>query len=239
MRLSLCIPIYNEKANIAASVSAYKSALYDITGGDFELIYCDDGSTDGCADTVRDETDGHIRLTGYEKNRGKGCAVRTAIEAASGDVIIYTDCDNAYGTETIKRALDYMEENPETDVLIGSRRLGEDGYAGYSVIRKLASEVYVRMLKLIAGFHHSDSQCGFKAFRGTAAHDIFPRCVTDGFAFDIEALLFAERLGYRIDEFPVRIINHSDATSKIHIFKDTFRMLCDVLKIKKHIKASL
>ncbi|MCD7776092.1 MAG: hypothetical protein LUH54_01800, partial [Firmicutes bacterium] len=133
----------------------------------------------------------------------------------------------------------YMESHPDTDVLIGSRRIGSDGYEGYSAVRKLASEVYLQVVKLLAGFDHSDSQCGFKAFRGNAAHDIFSRCATDGFAFDIEALLFAKALGYKIDEFAVKIINHSDTTSKIHVFRDTFRMLRDLIKIKKHVKVSL
>ena len=90
------------------------------------------------------------------------------------------------------------------------------------------------MLNLFAGFKLSDSQCGFKLFRGEVGRRIFSLCETDGFAFDQEALMIATRMGCRIEEMAVKIVNHRE--SKVHVFRDTFRMLGDLRRIKKRVK---
>ncbi len=237
MKLSLCIPMYNESGIAEEAVKTYTEALDVIVPEDYEIIFCDDGSRDGCADIVRGLEHPRVRVVGYGENRGKGCAVRTAVLAARGDIVLYTDCDNAYGTDKIREAVCKLDEMPDTDVLIGSRNADKSGYEGYTLMRKLASKTYIVILKLAAGLRHSDSQCGFKAMRREAAHDIFSRCRTDRFAFDIEVLLYADKLGYRVSELPVKIINHREAESKVHIVKDTARMLRDLRVIKKRMKS--
>ena len=87
---------------------------------------------------------------------------------------------------------------------------------------------------LFGGFKLSDFQCGCKAFTKEAAKKIFSLCEIDGFAFDLEALMLAEKSGYKIVEIPVKIINHRE--SKVNIVKDTLRMLSDLRKIKKRIR---
>lgn len=229
--------MYNESGIAADAVRIYTEALDAIVPEDYEIVFCDDGSKDGCADIVRGIGHSRVRVVGYSENCGKGCAVRTAVLAACGDIVVYTDCDNAYGTDKIREAVEKLDEMPETDVLIGSRNADKSGYEGYTFMRKLASKTYIVILKLAAGLRHSDSQCGFKAMRREAAHDIFKRCKTDRFAFDIEVLLYADKLGYRVSELPVKIINHREAESKVHIVKDTARMLRDLKAIKKRMKS--
>lgn len=236
MKLSLCIPMYNESSIAKEAVLTYTSALDEIMNCDYEIVFCDDGSRDGCADIVRAMEHPRVRVVGYEVNRGKGCAVRTAVMAAQGDIILYTDCDNAYGTEKIREAVEMFDRMPETDIIIGSRNAGSDGYEGYTFVRKFVSKTYILVLKLAAGLKHSDSQAGFKAFRRDAAHDIFSRCETDRFAFDIEVLLFADKLGYKVSELPVKVINHRESESKVNIVKDTVRMLRDLGPIKKRVR---
>lgn len=98
----------------------------------------------------------------------------------------------------------------------------------------MASKTYVTVLALAAGFKLSDSQCGFKAFRTDVAKDIFSECETNGWAFDFEVLMRANQKKYKIEEMPVKIVNHRD--SKIHIIQDSLRMLRDIRKIKKRLK---
>lgn len=236
MKLSLCIPMYNEAAIVRDAAAVYTEALDRITDGDYEIVFCDDGSRDGCADILRGLGHQKIKVVGYGENRGKGCAVRTAVMAAEGDIILYTDCDNAYGTDKIADALAKFDAEPETDIVIGSRNVDKSGYEGYTFMRKLASKTYILVLKLAAGLRHSDSQCGFKAFRRDAARDIFSRTQTDRFAFDIEVLMFADRLGYKVSELAVSVINHREAESKVRIFRDTAVMLGDLRRIKKHVR---
>lgn len=232
MKFSLCIPMYNETSIIEATartLSDYMQANFD----DYEIIFSDDGSRDGSAELVRSLGLPNVRVVGYEQNRGKGCAVRTGILAATGDVVMFTDADLAYGTDVIFEVADIFAKGP-TDVVIGSRNIHPDGYEGYTFIRKLASKTYIKILCIAGGLKLSDSQTGCKAFSAKAAKDIFSRCETDGFAFDFEVILWAQKLGYRFTEMPVKIINHRE--SKVRVFRDAFSMLRDLRKIKKRIK---
>lgn len=234
MRVSVCIPMYNESAvieNTARTLYEYMTANFG--SGNFEIIFSDDGSRDGCGDIVRAlQLDG-VRVVGYENNQGKGCAVRTAFLLAEGDCVMFTDADLAYGTDVILRAVEMLEANPDADLLIGSRNLARDGYESYSPLRKLMSKTYIKILCVVGGFKLSDSQCGCKAFRREAVQKIFPRCEVNGFAFDFEAILWANKLGMKIIEMPVKVINAGE--SKVNIIKDTAKMLRDLANMKKRI----
>lgn len=233
MKISLCIPMYNENsiiADTAKTLSEYMEKTFE----DYEILFSNDGSRDGCDKTVEALGLPNVRVVGYPDNKGKGCAVRTAMLAADGDIVMFTDADLAYGTDVIKRVYDAFVENPDADIVIGSRNLSADGYEGYTAIRKLASKIYIKVLCLTGGFKLSDSQCGCKAFRSDAVKQIFPRCEVNGFAFDFEAILWSVKLNLKIKEIPVKIINHRE--SKVNVFKDTFKMLGDLRRMKKRIK---
>ena len=233
MKISVCIPMYNEIRVIrdtAARLSDYMAAHFE----DYEILFCSDGSTDGCDEAVRELNLPCVRVVAYSPNRGKGCAVRTAMLAAEGDVRLFTDADLAYGTDVIATIADAFAKNPDADLVIGSRNLDKSGYEGYTLLRRVASKTYIRMLALLGGFRLSDSQCGCKAFSAKAANEIFSRCETDGFAFDLEAILWATKMKYRIVEIPVRVLVHGE--SKVRMVRDTFRMLSDMRRIKKRIR---
>ncbi|MBQ1372503.1 MAG: glycosyltransferase family 2 protein [Oscillospiraceae bacterium] len=233
MKLSLIVPMYNEASIIedsARTFSDYLSAKYD----SYELLFVDDGSRDDCAARVEALQLPNTRVIRYTPNQGKGNAVRTGVLAAQGEIRMFLDADVAYGTEVIERAVAMFAEHPDRDLVIGSRPLHPEGYAGYTFLRKLASETYIKVLSLVGGFRLSDSQCGCKAYRGKAAEEIFSRTETKGFAFDFETILWAQKLGYGIVEMPVKIINHRE--SKVNVLRDTFRMLSELRAIKKRVK---
>lgn len=233
MKISVCIPMYNENRIIgetARTISSYMESHFD----DYEILFCNDGSTDGCDETVRALNLPNVRVIGYAENRGKGYAVRTAMLAATGDIRMFTDSDLAYGTDVIARVAETFAKDPDADLVIGSRNLDKNGYEGYTWIRRVASKLYIRVLCIAGGFRLSDSQCGCKAFSGEAAEKIFSRCEVNGFAFDFEAILWATNYGYRFVEIPVRVINHGD--SKVRVVRDTCRMLRDLRKMKKRIR---
>ena len=236
MKISVCIPMYNESRIIeqsAKDLSRYMQECFD----DYEILFCDDGSRDGCAELVRALALPNVRVIGYSDNRGKGSAVREAMLEATGEIRLFTDADLAYGTDVIGRVVDKFAQDPELSLVIGSRTLDPQGYESYTRLRKLASKTYIRLLSLVAGFRLSDSQCGCKAFSAEAAEEIFSRCQTNGFAFDLEALLFATALGYRIGEIPVRVLHHD--SSNVHVLKDAFLMLRDVSRMKKRIRRTV
>ncbi|MBQ2766002.1 MAG: glycosyltransferase [Clostridia bacterium] len=233
MKISLCIPMYNESSIIndtLKTVSEYMEATFD----DYEVLFSDDGSTDNCRAAVEAFPNERIRAIGYEKNQGKGAAIRHGVMNAVGDIIIFTDCDLAYGLDVVKSAVDMFTAHPDADVVIGSRNLSGDGYDGYTFIRKLASKTYIKCLALAAGFKLTDSQCGFKSFRRETAHKIFETCEVNGFAFDFEVLIKANNMGAKIYEMPVKVINHRE--SKVNVWRDSIKMLRDVSAIKKRNK---
>ena len=230
--ITLIIPMYNENRIIkdtANTLYKYMSEHFE----SYEILFSDDGSKDGCGEAVRQMELPNVRVVGYSQNRGKGCAIRTAMLEAKGRVIMFTDADLAYGEEVIGRFFDLLDNDAESSMLIGSRNLSKDGYEGYTLIRKLMSKAYIKVLGIIGGFKLSDSQCGCKAFKNEVAKDIFSRCKVDRFAFDFEVIIWAQKLGYKIAETPVKIINHREST--VHIFRDTFKMLKDVIGIRKRV----
>ena len=233
MKFSLCIPMFNEASIIkdtAKTLHEYMSANFE----DYEILFSNDGSKDGCGKIVEEMNLPCVRVVGYEQNMGKGYAVRTAMLAAEGDIIMFTDADLAYGTDVIKEVYETFLKNPDAEMVIGSRNLHKDGYDGYTFIRKFASKAYIKVLSIVGGFKLSDSQCGCKAFRGDAAKKIFSRCEVNRFAFDFECILWAVKFGMKIVEMPVKIINHRE--SKVNVLRDSFKMMRDILKMKKRIK---
>lgn len=229
--LSVVIPVYNEASIVANTVRALTDYLDGLfPDGGYEVIFSDDGSTDKTVQIIAEAAHPRVRIVGHKPNKGKGAAVRDGMLAARGEYALFTDCDLAYGTEVIGRFCNTLKESG-ADAAIGSRRLQDDGYAGYTVLRKLASIIYFKAVALLAGFKYSDSQCGIKCFKTTLAKKIFPQCKIDGFAFDLEVMLLVARSGARVLELPVTIVNHR--ASKVHVFRDSFRMLRDVLKIRR------
>lgn len=233
MKFSVCIPMYNESsiiAETAKTLSAFMGAHFN----DYEILFSDDGSTDGSADIVKSLSLPNVRVVGYADNRGKGSAVREAMLAADGDVVMFTDSDLAYGTDVILEVAKRMTEEGAPDMLVGSRNMSSDGYEGYTAVRRVASKAYIRVLSTLGGLRLSDSQCGCKAFSGKAARAIFSRTEVDGFAFDFEVILLAGKLGLSINEFPVKVVNHR--ASKVRIVADAVQMLCEILVIKKRVR---
>ena len=234
-KLSVVIPMYNELEVAPKTAVELSSYLEKYLGNDFEILFSDDGSTDGCAQAVASLRLPNVRVIRYAVNKGKGSAIREGIMRSRGDIIVYTDSDLAYGSEAVYKIYSELE-NSGKNVVIGSRNLTKDGYQGYALTRKLMSKAYIKMISSFVGFSYSDSQCGLKAFTAESAKTIFSRCTVNGFAFDLEVLILADKMSMSVSEFPVKIVNHSQSRSKINPIKDAIKMISDVNKIKNRHK---
>lgn len=232
MDISLVIPAYNESGIIMDTIQTVSARLAELTA-EYEVLIVDDGSTDGMAELVRGCGDPRVRLEGYASNRGKGCAVRTGMLAAQGDLILCTDADLAYGVDVFAGLLERLRTG-EADLVIGSRRIGGEGYKNYPPLRILMSKCFGLLSHMISGLPY-DTQCGIKAYRRQAARDIFSRCTTDGFSFDFEVLMRADRLGLKVEQFPVSVINFRE--SKVNVVRDSARMFRDVFRIRKKVRS--
>lgn len=243
MKLSIIIPMYNEEKNVSSTARQLLEAAESHSGYETEIVLVNDGSKDGTEKAALEaagKSAGRIIACGYAENHGKGYAVRFGMLKASGELRIFTDCDLAYGTDAVYGMADFLAEkhgaDSRTGVCIGSRNLSPEGYEGYTLLRRIMSKTYLKVISIAAGFRHSDSQSGIKGFTAEAAEAVFGRCEVDRFAFDLEALMIAEKLGYRVTEMAVKVINHNESASKVNPVRDTLRMLKDIRKIKKRVK---
>jgi Glycosyltransferases involved in cell wall biogenesis len=234
MKITLVIPLYNEELILNDTVKTVREYMDTAFPDDHEIIFVDDGSTDSSKAILDEVCSGSVRYISYQPNRGKGYAVRQGMLEGKGDLIVFTDCDLAYGLEVVSEMVNLFDERPEFDAVVGSRVKHPEGYAGYNFPRKLVSKTYLSLLRLWGGLSLSDSQTGIKGFRHDAAKRIFPLCEVDRFAFDYEAIKIGQKCGYKFGELPVKIVNHRPST--IRFFRDTRRMLRDVGRAKKRIK---
>jgi dolichyl-phosphate beta-glucosyltransferase len=229
--LSIIIPAYNEAERFGPHIPAivsYLNAHYPA----FELLVVDDGSTDQTAAIVQAAlaAEPRARLISYQPNRGKGYAIRTGVLASQGDQVIFLDADLSTPLEEIPRALAQLQS---VDIVVGSRRLPDSEIrVRPPLYRRLATFIFDTIKHLMVGLWHiSDTQCGFKAFRGEAARQLFALGQVDRFMFDVEILYLAERGQLRLKEIPVRWADA--AGSKVKFWEGVTHMIRDLWRIRR------
>jgi dolichyl-phosphate beta-glucosyltransferase len=221
------IPAYEEQDRIGSAIGAVRAALAGTTGG-VELIVVDDGSADGTADAAR--AAGADVVVSHATNRGKGAAVRTGVLAARGGTVAFTDADLAYAPEQLAGLLEIVETG--VDIVVGSRRheltrtLVRAGR-----LRELGGRVINRLTHLVLLGNYRDTQCGLKAFTAKAARIIFERSRIDGFAFDVEIFVIAERNGLSLAEVPVTVMNTTRST--VNVARDAALLVRDLFRIRR------
>jgi dolichyl-phosphate beta-glucosyltransferase len=229
--LTVVIPAYNEEQRLPqhlGPVLAYLRAHYPA----FELLVVDDGSRDRTASAVRAALAGEprARLLTYTPNRGKGYAIRQGVQASRGDNVVFLDADLSTPVEEIPRALEHLQQ---ADIVIGSRDLpASQVRVPQPLFRRLASEVFRWARNLTLGLWRiADTQCGFKAFRGPLARQLFALGEVDRFMFDVEILYLAVRANLRIVELPVQ---WRDAPgSKVRFWQGLRDMVRDLWRIRR------
>lgn len=235
--VSLIIPAFDEGRQITASLDAICRFLRARPYSS-EVIVVDDGSTDDTPSRVQAfaPRSSAVRLLRHPTNLGKGAAVRTGMLKAAGEYLIFTDADLSYALEDIETMLSKLRGG--ADVAIGSRALlTSHTVTRPPIIRSVLSKAFSELVQLISIRGIADTQCGFKGFARKASRDIFSRLTVTGFAFDVEVLVIARSLGYKIDLVPVHYIARE--TSKVRILRDSFRMLGQLLRIRTNEWAGL
>lgn len=215
--LSVVIPCFNEREYVRNTVEKTFAAFDERV----EVIVVDDGSKDGSYDELRDAAKRFpdLRVIRHDRNKGKGAAIRTGVEAASGDIIGFVDGDGEVNPDYLMEAAAIIRESDLTDIVIGNRYLIPDGYKT-TAIRKLYSRVYQCMNWLLFSLPWKDTQAGLKAFRGRIAKELFAASDIHGYAFDIDILAHAHLRGLRVEELPItQVLKGGSTISKRHIFQ--------------------
>ena len=229
--VSVLIPAYKEARILPDTVARL---IAELEGAEpaFEILICDDGSADETAAVVAALQDPRVQcVTGA--HTGKGGALARGVAAAKGELIFYTDADLAYGTAVIPRFLHALRQG-EAEIVIGSRPLHKQGYAGYSRLRRVLSRGYQACLRHFGGIAAGDPQCGCKAYTARAAKQLFAGLTETGFAFEFETLLRAKKAGLAVLELPVRVL--ANGTSHVRPLRDGVTMLRAARKLRRIYK---
>lgn len=228
MRLSVVVPAYREVGRIGTTVASLRDALAPAhSDGGVEIVVVDDGSDDGTADASR--AAGADVVVEFPANRGKGAAVRAGMRASSGAVVAFTDADLSYAPDQILGLLEEVEQG--ADAAVGDRRHPDSvAVTDPSWLRRAGSRAVAaacRMLRLGRGH---DTQCGLKAFSREAASELLDASVMERFAFDVELLYLAERLGMRVRDVPVEVVN--SRVSSVRVASDGWALVLDMFRIR-------
>lgn len=234
MRLTLVMPVYKEHKRLDKSVRQVTAFMAAERENDIEVevIFVDDGSPDDSAAIVNtiitDLEDPDIRLLRYERNQGKGFAVKTGIAEAEGDLILMSDTDLSTPLEDWRRLKDAIDAG--ADIACGSRAV-HGAHIGKAppLHRRVLSRVFNILVRLSGVHGIRDTQCGFKLFRHDPAKKIFSRLRIKRFAFDVEMIAMARDFGYKVVEVPVNWDYSGHST--VRIFSSGGRMLFDVFML--------
>jgi len=236
MDLSIIIPAYNESNKIATDVLAASEFLeHHMRSG--EIIIVDDGSTDDTQVHAELPVPPRIKLDviRYDTNRGKGYAVKQGMLRSSGDLVMFADSGLCIPYENALRGIKAIQQG-RCELAHGSRKLPESRIIKKHLkSRQITSFLFKLLLRIWLHVPHrlTDTQCGFKIYKGDIARELYSESIIDGFQFDIEIILRAVHKGYRILEFPVDW--SADPDSRLNIAKMPRAILHELCILKKEL----
>lgn len=235
VKLSVVIPAFNEVKNLKKGVLDEVEAYLKEHSFNYEVIIVDDGSMDGTVEFIENQVKKwpSFRLI-KNTHGGKAITVMTGILDAKGEIVVFTDMDQATPLSEIEKFFPKFEEG--FDIVVGSRQ----GRKGAPLVRKIYALGFVLLRNVILGLPVSDTQCGFKAFNKKAVEAVFPilyerwkKMKTDKPAvnagFDVEMLYLSKKMNLKIAEVPVDW--HYVGSERVQI-NAAFEALHDMLRIR-------
>lgn len=217
VELSVVVPAYRIGSAIGPSLDRLTTAL-DRSGITWEVVVVADGDEETWAHAAERASE-RVRVYGYRGNRGKGFALRYGILKARGEVITFIDADMDIAPEEIGRMVRLLELY-DAHVVVGSKRHPLSQVA-YPRLRRVQSWAYQVLIRLLFRLRVRDTQTGLKVLRRDVAERVVALALVKRFAFDLELLVIAHRLGYRrIIEAPIRLEHRFPSTTDLRAVRD-------------------
>jgi dolichyl-phosphate beta-glucosyltransferase len=229
IELTVLIPAHNEEKRVKSCLERLSNFL-SLHHPSSEIVISEDGSTDRTVELVEEFKSQNpngipVNLLHAETRLGKGGGLKRGIEAASGFYTVFTDTDLPVPLETITSAMQLLKEG--ADVVNGSRVMKESS-RDEPFRRRVLSRGFHSMARILLGMRW-DSQCGFKAVRTSVGRAAFARIANPGFAFDVEFLIQAKRIGANVVELPVQW--HYNKDTSMRLSKDILGMFRELMHI--------
>ncbi len=231
-RVDLVIPVYNEQAALARSVHQLHEFLLAGIPYDWRIVIADNASTDETLAIARGLAGSLERVVAVHLDqKGRGRALRATWLASGADIVAYMDVDLSTGLRALSPLLAGLASG-HSEVAIGTRLAGRGRMPRVTrgAKREFISRTYNRILQLALGARFSDAQCGFKALRADVARELLPDISDQGWFFDTELLIAAQRRGMRIHEVAVDWVDDSD--SRVDIVSTALTDLRGVLRLR-------
>ena len=229
LELSVVLPVYNEEEEILPHLRIIEEKLLAL-GISYEIIVVNDGSKDSTLSQARAYASPHVKVLSYDKNQGKGFAVRNGMLQAAGQFSVFMDIDLSTSLDAFESFLKRMRETG-CDIIIGDRKTS----TGSQVVkqpfyRRLLGRGFTYLSCLCVGRYFKDFTCGFKMFNKKSIQIVFNRQKISGWAFDTELIHIACLHGLKIRQVPVSWKHHSAST--VRPLKDVFTSLSGLIRIK-------
>ena len=240
MNISIVIPAYNEQTKISVDIYAADKFISEnnLVG---EMIIVDDGSTDetfSIANSFKEKINSNLIVIKLPENSGKGKAVCEGVRTSTGEMVMYAD---AGLTVPFNNALDGIKliEEGKCDIANGSRKMEETKIIREQDFdRKFISKVFGILSKFFLKIpsEMTDTQCGFKVYKGDMARKLYKELTITGFLFEIEFILLAIKNGYKICEFPV--IWRCDRDSRLSVSGSSMKIISEFISLKRNANTS-
>ncbi len=233
--LCLIIPVYNGGSYIQDTLAELKD-FFSHRNIVYDIVFVNDGSTDDTEKKLKQllqKSDIPIQMMSYNKNRGKGYAIRYALKKIFHQYtyVGFTDVELPYGLEPFVSAMKHMDDYDDVDMVVGDRSLMHRDIVQYHWYRSIAHNIFRLFIpQIVRQFH--DTQCGYKVFRNSIVRHMFDTIKTFRWVFDIELFVIAVIQDIKIYEMPVSIKSHcitkkggvSFVRHGIYILRDLFRI---------------
>lgn len=235
-KLSIVIPAYNEEENLRRGVLNQVEDYLEKSRFNYEVLVVDDGSLDKSVNLIKEYTSKNKNFKLIQNSHGgKAMAVMTGMEKSFGEIVLFTDMDQATPINQLEKFIPKFKEG--YDLVVGSRH----GRKGAPIVRRLAAWVFSILRGIILGLPFKDTQCGFKAFSKSSINKILPKIKNEwgvvhfkggavNAGFDVELLYLAKKYGFKIGEVDVEW-NYVD-TERVQVIKDALAAIYDMLRIR-------
>jgi glycosyltransferase involved in cell wall biosynthesis len=233
MNIAAVIPVYNEEAQLAATVGTVVQFLGEKWKAGCQVVIAENGSTDRTWEIALELARRHpeVRCC-HQGQKGRGRALKAAWSQSDAEILAYMDVDLSTDLSAFLPLIEPLAAG-RCDLAIGSR-LHPDSVTLRCWKREMISRCYNRLLRLVFGVQFADAQCGFKAITRAAARELLPVVEDTGWFFDTELLVVAEKCGYRIHEQPVRWTEDPD--SRVRLASTAWGDLKGIARVYRNLR---